>query len=118
MTSNERNGEYAPKGEQASTTQTFLPVDIAEAFGVELDRVNQAIIGEFGSQRDNIDSRQAQQLAEVLLADQPQDEQLAALIKLGAYTPRPDHVEGLGEKDPGEESDKLKSDTRDYSDAQ
>jgi len=39
----------------------------------------------------------------------PQDRQLAALMQLGAYTPRPDHDHGLGEKDPAEESDKLVS---------
>ncbi len=63
--------------------------------------------GEFGSADMRVDSKQAQHLAEVLLGDLPQDRQLAALITLGAYTPRPDHVEGLGEKDPADESDKL-----------
>jgi hypothetical protein len=45
----------------------------------------------------------------VLLGDLPQDEHLAALMRLGAYTPRPDHDTGLGEKDPADESDKLVS---------
>jgi hypothetical protein len=43
----------------------------------------------------------------VLLGDQPQEQQLAALMTLGAYTPRPDHADGLGEKNPAEESDRL-----------
>jgi hypothetical protein len=30
-------------------------------------------------------------------------------MRLGAYTPRPDHDTGLGEKDPADESDKLVS---------
>jgi hypothetical protein len=63
--------------------------------------------GEFGSDDIRVDSKQAQHLAEVLLGDLPQDRQLAALMQLGAYTPRPDHDWGLGEKDPAEESDKL-----------
>jgi hypothetical protein len=47
-------------------------------------------------------------LAVVWLGELPQDQQLAALMKLfGAYTPRRVHNIGLGEKDPAEESDKL-----------
>jgi hypothetical protein len=63
--------------------------------------------GEFGATGTPVDSKQAQQLAEVLLGDQPQDLQMAALMTLGAYTPRPDHTDGLGEKAPAEESDRL-----------
>lgn len=108
MANTERDGEYAPTGEQGGTNSTFRAEDIASAFGIERDRVKQAISGEFGSGDTAIDSRQAQHLADALLGDRPQDDRMAALIKLGAYTPRPDHVEGLGEKDPAEESDKLK----------
>ena len=107
MDNTERNGEYAPIGEESGVGKTFGPDEIARAFQIESDRVHRAMTGEFGSDAMRVDSRQAQHLAEVLLGHLPQDQQMAALITLGAYTPRPDHVEGLGEKDPAEESDKL-----------
>lgn len=107
MSSNERSGEYTPTGEQDGTAATFSAEEIASAFGIESSRVTEAMTGEYGSSDQPVDSRQAQQLAEVLLADLPQSERMAALVKLGAYTPRADHVEGLGEKDPAEESDKF-----------
>lgn len=113
MTNTERDGEYAPTGEDAGINETFSANEISRAFGVEADRIHQAIVGEFGSDLPQIDSRQAQHLAEVLLGNLPQDQQIAALIELGTYTPRPDHVEGLGEKDPAEESDKLKGNIND-----
>lgn len=116
MSNNQRDGEYAPTGEQGGTNATFSADEIGRAFGVELDRVHRAIAGEFGSGGNLVDSRQAQHLAEVLLSDLPQSNQMAALVKLGAYTPRPDHVEGLGEKDPAEESDKLKGNINDMGD--
>jgi hypothetical protein len=107
MESTERDGEYTPAGENTGVNTTFTVDEIARAFGVEAERVHQAIDGEFRQSGGSVDSRQAQHLAEVLLGDQPQDQQLAALMKLGAYTPRPDHDTGLGEKDPTEESDRL-----------
>lgn len=113
MDNPERNGEYAPAGEESGTTRTFTADEIARAFDVEPDRVRRALAGEFGSDDLPVNSAQAQHLAEVLLGDLPQDQQMAALIELGAYTPRPDHVEGLGEKDPDEESDKLVGDIND-----
>jgi hypothetical protein len=103
----ERTGEYAPAGEESGVDATFSLDQIATAFAVDPERVHRAMTGEFGSDDIRVDSKQAQHLAEVLLGDLPQDRQLAALITLGAYTPRPDHVEGLGEKDPADESDKL-----------
>jgi len=103
----EHVGEYAPAGEESGVGANFSPDQIASAFEVEPDRVRRAMTGEFGSDDVRVDSRRAQHLAEVLLGDLPQDRRLAALITLGAYTPRPDHVEGLGEKDPADESDKL-----------
>lgn len=118
MTNTERDGEYAPSGEQDGTDATFNVDQIASAFKVEADRIQKAIAGEFGSSDKLVDSRQAQHLSEVLLGDLPQDEQMAALIRLGAYTPRADHVEGLGEKDPAEESDKLDGDINDIGDDQ
>lgn len=110
MDNSERDGEYAPAGEESGTAKTFSLSEIAQAFEVEPDRVREALAGEFGSDDLPVNSAQAQHLTEVLLGDLPQDQQMAALIKLGAYTPRPDHVEGLGEKDPAEESDKLVGD--------
>jgi hypothetical protein len=103
----EHVGEYAPAGEGRGVDATFRLEEIASAFEVEPARVQRAMTGEFGSDDMLANSKQAQHLAEVLLGDLPQDRQLAALITLGAYTPRPDHVEGLGEKDPADESDKL-----------
>jgi hypothetical protein len=107
MENTERIGEYAPAGEKRGVEATFSLEEIASAFAVEPDRVQRAMTGEFGSADMRVDSKQAQHLAEVLLGDLPQDRQLAALMTLGAYTPRPDHDTGLGEKNPAEESDKL-----------
>ena len=74
-----------------------------------VDRVQQAMAGEFAlGPRDRVDSRQAQYLTEVILGDQPKAEREAALMRLGAFTPRPDHDWGIGEAAPGEESDKVK----------
>jgi hypothetical protein len=105
----ERLGEYAPAGEASGVGATFSLEEIAAAFGIEPDRVNRAMTGEFGAADLRVDSKQAQHLVEVLLGDLPQDKQLAALMRLGAYTPRPDHDTGLGEKNPADESDKLVS---------
>lgn len=100
-------GEYIPFGEESGVRDTFDLEQIAHAFEVEPERVHQAMLGEFGSDTERVDSKQAQHLAEVLIGDQPQDHQMAALMKLGAFTPRTDHNEGIGEKDPDDESDKL-----------
>lgn len=116
MTNTERDGEYAPTGEVSKAEATFSVDEIARAFDVNPERVHQAMAGEFGSDEIQVDSSQAQYLAEVILGDLPQDQKMAALIKLGAYTPRPDHVEGLGEKDPADESDKLVGDINDIED--
>ena len=110
MENTERPGEYAPAGEESGVNATFTLDEIASAFEVDPERVHRAMTGEFGSAEIRVDSKQAQHLAEVLLGDLPQDRQLAALMTLGAYTPRPDHDIGLGEKDPSEESDKLAKD--------
>lgn len=107
MGTTEQSGEYAPAGEEGGVDSTFSREQIAEAFEVDIDRVQRAMRGEFGDDQRQVDSRQAQHLAEVLLGDQPQEQQIAALMTLGAYTPRPDHEIGLGEKDPDEESDRL-----------
>ncbi len=101
-------GEYAPAGEAQGEAARFSAEQIARGFEVEIDRVHRALSGEFGLGADGrVDSRQAQHLVEVILGDQPLAEQEAALMRLGAFTPRPDHDWGLGETPPGEESDKL-----------
>lgn len=105
---------YVPAGEQASPDATFTLDQVATAFKVDRARVARAWSGEFGLGPDRaIDSRQAQQLAEALLADQPLDRREAALMTLGAFTPRPDQAWGLGEKPPGEESDRLRTEAGD-----
>ena len=101
-------GEYAPAGEAQGEGARFSAEQIARGFEVAIERVHRAMAGEFGlDAHGRIDSRQAQHLAEVILGDQPLAEQEAALMRVGAFTPRPDHDWGIGETPPGEESDKL-----------
>lgn len=96
----------APAGQDQGVGARFSIEAIAEAFDVERPRVERAIAGEFGDDGDaTVDSQQAQHLAEVLLGDQPQDQRQAALMALGAFTPRSDADWGLGDALPGEESD-------------
>lgn len=103
-----RPGEYAPAGETQGQDSRFAADQIAAAFGVAIARVERAIAGEFGLNAGAlVDSRQAQRLAEVLLTDKPLPEREAALMQLGAFTPRADQAWGLGETAPGEESDRL-----------
>lgn len=106
----EQTGEYTPAGENQGTDRTFTSREVAEAFGVEEQRVVNAFQGEYNLGADGrISSAQAQELAEIFLGDQPLDQQEAALMQLGAYTPRADDVEASATpKAPGEESDKLR----------
>lgn len=102
------SGEYAPAGEAQGQNETFTAAEVADAFGVQISRVHRAMEGEFGLDPDDtVGSVQAQALAEVLLGDQPLEQQQAALMQLGAFTPRTDHDWGSGETAPGEESDRL-----------
>lgn len=102
------DGEYLPAGAGGPTGATFGRDAIAGAFAVDPSRVEAALAGEFGLEADAVvSSTQAQDLAEVLLGDQPLDVREAALMRLGAFTPRADHEIGLGEKDPADESDRL-----------
>ena len=104
----EAPGEYAPAGEAQGEGVRFSAEQIARGFEVAIERVHRAMAGEFGLGADGqVDSREAQHLAEVILGDQPLAEQEAALMRVGAFTPRPDHGWGIGESPPGEESDKL-----------
>ena len=101
-------GEYAPAGEAQGVGARFTAEQIARGFAVEIERVHRAMAGDLGLGPDDaVDSRQAQHLVEVILGNQPQAEQEAALMRLGAFTPRPDHDWGIGEAAPGEESDKV-----------
>jgi hypothetical protein len=102
-------GEYAPSGEAQGAAATFGAEEIAAVFAVDIDRVWRAMGGEFGlGPSGRVDSRQANHLTEVILGDQPLAEREAALMRLGAFTPRPDHGWGIGEAAPGEESDKVR----------
>lgn len=101
-------GEYIPAGEGQGIGATFTAQQVARAFDVEIQRVHRAMKGEFALDAEGrVDSKQAQQLAEALLGDQALDAREAALMQLGAFTPRPDQDWGLGETAPGEESDRL-----------
>ncbi len=101
-------GEYAPAGEAQGELAHFTADEVAAAFGTDIKRVERAMAGELHLAADGrIDSQQAQQLAEALLTDLPLAEREAALMRLGAFTPRPDHAGGFGEKAPGEESDRI-----------
>ena len=96
-----RPGEYGPAGEMQGVDSTFTAEQIAAGFGVEIERVHNAFRGEFDLDADGaVDSRQAQALSEVILGDQPLDKREAALMQLGAFTPRVDHAWGAGEADP------------------
>jgi hypothetical protein len=100
------HGEYRPAGEDQGGT--FTAEQVATGFGVDISRVHAALEGEFGKGPDGkVDSREAQHLSEVILGDKPLAEREAALMELGAYTPRPDHEWGLGDKAPEDESDRL-----------
>lgn len=105
---NDQTGEYTPAGEAQGQDSRFTADQVAAAFEVEVDRVHNAFQGEFQLGADaSVDSRQAQQLAEVIIGDEPQDRQQAALMTLGAFTPRTDEDYGRGQGDPDDESDKL-----------
>lgn len=109
-------GEYVPAGEDQGRARTFSREELATAFGVAADRVAAAMQGEFGLAPDaRVDSSQAQELAEALLVDEPLDVRQAALMTLGAFTPRSDHDWGVGEAAPEDESDKVEDKTGDVS---
>jgi len=101
-------GEYVPAGEDQGIGRRFGAEQVAKAFSVDIGRVHRAIAGEFSMDAaGRVDSRQAQHLAEVILGDQDLSAQQAALMELGAYTPRADDTWGIGDEAPGEESDRL-----------
>lgn len=101
---------YIEAGESTGTASHFSVAQIAAAFEVAPERIARAMHGEFGLGADGLaDSRMAQHLAEVLLGDQPLDQREAALMQLGAYTPRSDAVWGAGSGPPDEESDRQRA---------
>ena len=103
-------GEYAPAGEAQGERSTFSTAQVATAFGLDLETVRRAAEVDVGrGSAERLDSRQAQQLAELLLPHLPLAEREAALMRLGAFTPRADHDWGIGEAAPGEESDRVVS---------
>jgi hypothetical protein len=104
----ERIHPQAPKGETNAPNLQFTAGMVANAFDVEQERIERAMRGEFGLNADDvISSHEAQQLAEIVLAERPLGEREAALMRLGAYTPRSDVEWGLGDTFKGEESDRL-----------
>jgi hypothetical protein len=103
-------GKSGLTGENQGVKGHFSSWDIADAFGVDIQRVHNAFAGEFElDQTDQVDSQQAQHLAEVILGDKPLADQEAALMQLGAYTPRRDTIEAsVAEKPAGEQSDRIR----------
>lgn len=106
-----KTGEYTPAGEDQGKYRKFTADEVAAAFDVDVQRVHKAFKGEYNLDTDaRVDSVRAQELAEIFLGDLPLDGQQAALMKLGAFTPRPDDTEATATpKAPGEQSDKLRS---------
>lgn len=104
-------GEHEPLGEDQGVDARFSSAQVAEAFDVDIRRVHNAFSGEYGLDADGtIDSRQAQDLAELIIGDRPQAEREEALMTLGAFTPRRDTAEpSVFEKAPGELSDRLRA---------
>src|SRR4051794_17167685 len=91
-------GEYVPAGENARTDVRFDIAQIGAALGLDPQIVDAAAHSEFGSpQGALLDSRHVQRLAELLLADQPLADREAALLQFGAYTPRADVGDGIGD---------------------
>jgi hypothetical protein len=106
--SGQGTGDVVPPGERSGQNRLFAASQIAAAFQVEQSRVLAAMEGEFSFDESAlVDSKQAQHLAEVLLTEAPLDEREAALMRLGAFTPRPDVEWGVGDTPPGEESDRF-----------
>jgi hypothetical protein len=110
MPETNQNQPLMPRGEASDPSLRFTARQVADAFDVEPVRIERAMRGEFGLEANGaISSHQAQQLAEIVLAERPLGEREAALMRLGAYTPRSDVEWGLGDTYKGEESDRLAS---------
>lgn len=104
------DGEYQAAGEDQGQTRTFTARELADAFAIDVDRIHNAMAGEFDLPADGeVSSKQAQQIAELTLTDLPLDKRTAALMKLGAFVPRADEIEGsLDETSPADQSDRLR----------
>ena len=86
-------------GRRKGRTRAFRPNRSPVALRSRSTASTARLAGEFGLGADGrVDSRQAQHLAEVILGDQPLAEQEAALMRVGAFTPRPDHGWGSGRR--------------------
>ena len=98
---------YIEAGEGQDGSARFSLDQVAAAFAVDAERVRRALEGEYGLGPDGrVDSKMAQHLAEVILGDLPLDRREAALMQLGAFTPRSDAAWGPGSGPPAEESDR------------
>ena len=65
--------EHDPPGETGGVDALFSAEAVADAFEVDINRIYEALAGEFGfGPAGTIDSRQAQHLTDVVLGDQPQ----------------------------------------------
>ena len=107
MHGREANGSERSMTNDHATNATFSADQIATAFDVDPVRVARAMAGEFGlGSSDRIDSRMAHHLSEVILGDLPLDRREAALLNLGAFAPRRDMTEGVGNTPSNEESDR------------
>ena len=103
----DKDAVYIEAGEGEGEAARFSLDQIAAAFAVDAERVQRAFEGEFGLGADGrVDSKMAQHLAEVILGDLPLDRREAALMRLGAFTPRSDAAWGPGSGPPAEESDR------------
>lgn len=103
-------GEHNPAGEEQGVNARFTATQVADAFEVAIDRVHNAFAGEYDmGPEGTVDSRQAQDLSELIIGDRPQGDREAALMKLGAFTPRRDTLEAsFYERPDGELSDRLR----------
>lgn len=101
--------EHDPPGENQGINARFTVDDVARHFDVARERVVRAFAGEFHlDDTDTVNSTQAQHLSEVIIGNRTQEEREAALMKLGAYTPRRDTIEpSVWEKPSGEDDDTL-----------
>ncbi len=112
-----RPGEYIPAGEAQGAGETFSAEQMAAAFGVDVDRVHDAMRGEYGlGPEERVTNAQAHELVEALLPEAPLDRREAMLMELGAYTPRRDEERGIGESSPAEVRARNRADFADAGD--
>jgi hypothetical protein len=98
--------EYIPAGERADARASFAVNELAEAVGVDRTSVEREAAAAGLAVAGGVDNRAAQVLVERLMRDRPLPDRQAALMRLGAFTPRSDTVEGVGDVPSPEESDR------------